>query len=164
MNTDPIIREEKSEEELLGRAFVHWKSWHETYTGIVAPAYLDGLTLPVSQEISRQNTDGIRIALDGGRVVGFVGFGPCRHADLPDAGEIYALYLLRSHQGRGIGRRLMEEALRQLGDYPRVAVTVLKENHSAIRFYERCGFRCDGCEAELTLGRPVTELRMILVR
>lgn len=130
-----LIKAEETEGERLGRAFVHWKSWHETYTGIVDPTFLDGLTLPVCQDISRQNTDGILIAKDGEQVVGFVGVGPCRHADLPDAGEIYALYLLRGYQGRGIGRRLMEAALRQLRDYSRVAVTVLEQNQSAIRFY-----------------------------
>lgn len=42
-----------------------------------------------------------------------------------------------------------------------VAVWVLKDNIRAIKFYEKCGFRFDGREEELTLGTPIVEVRMI---
>ncbi len=38
---------------------------------------------------------------------------------------------------------------------------VLKENKRAIRFYEKCGFRFDGREEEITLEIPIVEVRMI---
>ena len=58
----------------------------------------------------------------------------------------------------------MESALEQLADYPRIALWVLKGNEKAVRFYERCGFRFDGTERDITLGTPVTERRMIYIR
>ena len=33
-----------------------------------------------------------------------------------------------------------------------------------IRFYEKCGYKKDGAKQEITLGSPVTDIRMIYVR
>ena len=41
---------------------------------------------------------------------------------------------------------------------------VLKGNNRAIRFYERFGYRADGAESVVTLGTPVTEIRMLLTK
>ena len=59
---------------------------------------------------------------------------------------------------------LMNAAFERLAEYPKVAVWVLKGNDRAIRFYERYGFRFDGAEAEIMLGSPNTELRMVYQR
>ena len=32
---------DKTDEEIKGKAYVHWKSWHEAYVGIVSQEYLD---------------------------------------------------------------------------------------------------------------------------
>ena len=29
--------------EIDGKAYVHWKSWQETYTGLIDQTYLDGI-------------------------------------------------------------------------------------------------------------------------
>jgi len=58
----------------------------------------------------------------------------------------------------------MNAALQKLIDYKKVAVWVLKDNHKAIRFYERYGFRSDGTSMEIMLGTPNAELRMIYER
>ena len=55
----------------------------------------------------------------------------------------------------------MRAALARLSGYARAAVWVLKGNERAIRFYERYGFRFDGTQAQLMLGTPAVELRMI---
>lgn len=34
-----------SEAEITGKGYVHWKSWHETYTGLVDSGYMEKLTL-----------------------------------------------------------------------------------------------------------------------
>lgn len=156
-----IIRKMESEEEIRGKAYVHWKSWQEAYTGIADARYLDALTLEKCEDMARRWPDNIWIAKDGERVVGFVGCGKYRGEDLGDAGEVFALYILAEYYGQGVGYRLMQTALKQLSAYPQVVVRVLKENRRAIRFYERCGFRFDGWEETLSLGTPVTEVRMV---
>ena len=40
-----ILKKMETDEEIKGKAYVHWKSWHEAYVGIVSQEYLDKLTL-----------------------------------------------------------------------------------------------------------------------
>ena len=40
-----LIKEMESEEEINGKAYVHYKSWHETYTDLVDTEYMNGITL-----------------------------------------------------------------------------------------------------------------------
>jgi ribosomal protein S18 acetylase RimI-like enzyme len=159
---DITIKKMESDAEIKGKAFVHWKSWQEAYPGIVDQSYLDGLTLEKCEDIAYKWPDNLSIAKDGDRVVGFVGYGKYRDDELDNTGEIYAIYILKDYYGRGVGYRLMQEGLMQLRDYPQIAVWVLKDNKRAIQFYERCGFKFDGREAEIKLGVPVVEERMIL--
>jgi ribosomal protein S18 acetylase RimI-like enzyme len=51
------------------------------------------------------------------------------------------LYVLPTFQGQGIGRALMDEALRLAGDPDPVTLEVEPTNAPAIRFYEMAGFR-----------------------
>ncbi len=155
------IKKPETDDEFRGKAFVHWRSWHETYPGLVSKAYLDRLTLEKCEKIPF-SPDSILIAKDGGRVVGFVGFGDRRNEE-PGIGEIFALYVLSDYHGKGVGRMLMEAGLEKLKDYPRVCLWVLKENKRAIRFYEKYGFFPSG---EETYSRVIdaAEIRMILIR
>ena len=77
---------------------------------------------------------------DNGQVVGFAAAGPEREADSGFAGELYAIYLLEEHQGKGTGRRLFElvvDHFRSQG-YKSMRVWVL-EGNPAQSFYERLG-------------------------
>lgn len=158
------IKKMESDDEIKGKAYVHWKSWQEAYPGIVDQRYLDALTLDKCEKRAYQWPDNIIIAKDGESVVGFVGYGKYRNDDLKNAGEVFAIYILSEYYGKGVGYRLMNAALSQLAEYPRIAVWVLKNNNRAIRFYERCGYRFDGKEETLVLGSPVVEARMLLER
>ncbi len=156
-----IIKPAQNEEERKGKAYVHWKSWHEAYPGIIDPAYLDALTLEKCEQIAFRFPDHLLIAKEEDQVIGFASYGECRDEDLSAAGEVYAIYLLKENWGQGVGYQLMKAALEQLKDHSAIAVWVLKENDRAIRFYERMGFHPDGKEAVVRLGSPVTEIRMI---
>ena len=158
------IKKMESDDEIKGKAYVHWKSLQEAYPWIVDQRYLDALTLDKCENRGYQWPDNIIIAKDGESVVGFVGYGKYRNDDLENAGEVFAIYILSEYYGKGVGYRLMNAALSQLAEYPRIAVWVLKNNNRAIRFYERCGYRFDGKEETLVLGSPVAEARMLLER
>ena len=158
------IKRMETDEEIRGKAYVHWRSWHEAYAGIVDARFLEEWTLEKCERIAYRYPDGVLIAKDGERVVGFAACSEYRGGGLSNAGEIIAIYVLADHWGQGIGSRLMRESLATLQRYPRVAVMVLKKNSRAIRFYERFGFRFDGYEETPELGSPVTEARMVLER
>ena len=159
---DIFIKPMETEDEIRGKAYVHWKSWQESYRGIVDQGYLDRMTLAQTEEKAFRWRDNILVAKDGERVVGFVGYGPASGEE--DAGEIFALYVLEEYQRRGIGYALMREALSRLEGCRVVVLWALKENDKALRFYERVGFRPDGGEKEITLGTPVKGIRMAMER
>lgn len=156
------IRKMETDAEIRGKAYVHWKSWQEAYPGIVSREYLDRLTLEKCEEIAFRWRDNILVAKDGDRVAGFVGYGTARNEENAEVGEIFSIYVLPEYWGKGVGPELMKNALDHLTEHGRIEVTVLKENGRAIRFYEKCGFRRDGTEGTVSMGEPVTVIRMVL--
>ena len=107
--------------------------------------FLEKMTLQKCAERAFLWRENILIALDAGRVIGFLGYGD-RAPEDPETGEIFALYVLSEYYGTGVGKLLMDAGLEKLKAYPRVCLWVLKENARAIRFYEKCGFSTDGKE------------------
>lgn len=155
-----IIKKMETDDEIRGKAFVHWKSWQEAYPGLVDQAYLDKLTLKKCEEMAYRWPENLLIAKDHERVVGFVGFGD-RGEEAPDTGEIFALYVLAEYYGKGVAQQLMAAGLKQLASYPQICLWVLKENKRAIRFYEKCGFIPDG-EETVSAIIGAEEIRMTL--
>ena len=153
-----------TDEDMDGKGYVHWKSWHETYTGLVDPAYMEMLTLEKCVDIAHRWPENMMVAKDGDKVIGFVGYGAHRDDTLTDCGEVFAIYVLAAYHGQKVGYELMNAALEKLAEYKKIAVWVLKGNDKAIKFYERYGFRFDGAEKEIKLGTPNTELRMVYSR
>ncbi|MBR0152668.1 MAG: GNAT family N-acetyltransferase [Lachnospiraceae bacterium] len=153
------IKEMETEEEILGKARVHWQAWHEAYPGLVPADYLERLTFERCEEIARRWPGQTLVAKDGDRVVGFVGYGD-RGEEAPQTGEIFALYVLAEYYGTGVGRLLMEAGRERLAGYPEVCRWVLKDNRRAIRFYEKCCFRPDG-EEMVSPVIHVAEIRMV---
>ncbi len=78
------------------------------------------------------------IALAGGRVVGTVLCGSDARR-----GYLYHLAVAKTHQARGVGKRLLELCLRNLGKagIEKVHLFVYKTNTGAIRFYRRTGWK-----------------------
>lgn len=150
-----------TQQDMDGKGYVHWKSWQETYTGLVDSAYMERLTLERCVEMAHRWPRNILVAKDGEQIVGFVGYG---ESETPHWGEVFAIYVLGEYHGQKIGYKLMNAAFEKLSGYNKIAVWVLKGNEKAIRFYERYGFRLDGAEKEIILGTPNTELRMVYTR
>ena len=92
------IKKMESDDEIRGKAYVHWKSWHDAYPGLVDQEYLDALTLEKCEKIAYNWPDNLIVAKDNGRVIGFVGYGD-RGDEAPDTGEIFALYVLAERCG-----------------------------------------------------------------
>lgn len=148
-------------EDMDGKGYVHWKSWHETYTGLIDPAYMERITLEKCVDMAHRWPQNMMVAKDGDKVIGFVGYGEHHDDTLTDCGEVFAIYVLAEYYGQKVGYALMNAAFEKLATYKKIAVWVLKGNDRAIRFYERYGFRFDGTEKEVKLGTPNTELRMV---
>ena len=84
---DIVIKKMETDEEIRGKAFVHWQSWHEAYPGMISGDYLDRFTLERAEKMAFNWKDTLIVAKDGDRVVGFVGYGD-RGEEAPGLGEI----------------------------------------------------------------------------
>jgi ribosomal protein S18 acetylase RimI-like enzyme len=83
---------------------------------------------------------------EGGEVIGLAMGGPAEADELPLTGAVYALYVHMSHQGRGIGRRLVQAVAADLARQGMTALQIgcLAANAPARRFYEAIGGRLVG--------------------
>ncbi len=162
MDGNIIIKKMESDSEIRGKAYVHWKSWHETYSDLVCRDYMDKMTLEKCEDLAHRWLGNILVAKDGEDVVGFAGYGAYRDGTMSDVGEVYSIYVLKKYFDRGVGRALMDAAVEKLAPYKKIAVWVLDGNDRAIRFYEKYGFKLDGVCSEITLGEPRIERRMIM--
>ncbi|SCY48974.1 Acetyltransferase (GNAT) family protein [Lachnospiraceae bacterium XPB1003] len=157
------IKSAETDEELCGRGYVHCTAWQEAYRGIVCDQYLDSMTVEATTARARQFPENTLVAKDKEKVVGFAVYGPSRDKDLPNAGEVMAIYVLSEYYDKKIGYRLMNEAVSRLSEYDTIFVWVLEKNERAIRFYHKYGFEFDGCKMEWNLGTTVSLVRMIKV-
>jgi ribosomal protein S18 acetylase RimI-like enzyme len=80
------------------------------------------------------------VASDGDTIVGFIGVRTSG-----DVNTIEALHIMLDHQGRGIGHRLIQQALAWLGTTKPIALNVVAYNERAIRLYESYGFMRRDC-------------------
>ena len=118
-------------------AQVHIQSWLETYLGLIP----DDINITLeSRELQWQRTLAnprmmVFVAEVSGAVVGF-----CSLAVAGKHGEIYTLYLLKAHQGLGIGKQLFNSALEYAKSKGAKSQTlwVLADNPSR-KFYEHMG-------------------------
>ena len=68
-----IIKPMQTVDEIDGKGYVHYKSWQETYVGLIDAEYLKNMTEEKCKAIAHKWTDNILVAKDGDKVIGFVG-------------------------------------------------------------------------------------------
>ena len=80
---------------------------------------------------------------DGGELVGLALGGLAETEGFPQTGEVNLLYVRPSHQGRGLGRRLVQAVAAHLAKLGMTALHIgcLAANAPARRFYESLGGR-----------------------
>lgn len=136
-------------------AAVHVRTWQVAYRGLLPDELLDGLSVLRREEIWRQAMTGedrprLYVAVEGGAVVGFCAVAaPSRGDDgEEDVGEIGAIYVDPDVWRTGVGRALMDLALKDLraDGWRSVKLWVLAENRQAREFYARYGFEPDGAQ------------------
>ena len=78
---------------------------------------------------------------DGGAIIGLAMGSPAETNELPQTGVVDALYVCGSHQGRGVGRRLVQAVAADLAQHGMTALRIecLAANAPARRFYEALG-------------------------
>ncbi len=127
--------------EALAR--VHVQSWRETYRGLLPDSFLDGMSVETyalrwARTLTFQKPGEATLALaDRCGLVGYASGGPARGRSW----HVSTLYLLRSAQRRGEGRRLLTALVRVFADEGGgpLTITALRDNVAAHGFYQRMG-------------------------
>jgi GNAT superfamily N-acetyltransferase len=128
----------------ISRAYA--QAWQSTYRGVAPNAFVEGMTEKAAAQIFEQSLRPnafsyfLYVAEAEGEIIGFTDGGKERSRPEDGQGELYAIYLLKEFQGKGIGRQLFQAAfgqLRRSGLSP-VVVWVLEKNPYR-KFYESLG-------------------------
>jgi ribosomal protein S18 acetylase RimI-like enzyme len=147
--TQPKIRAVRVRHALVDDADaierVRTDTWRDAYRGLMPDGLLDGLGYDATRRralmAAMRPEQFVLVAEEDGAVAGFCIGGPSRTPDDPFSGEVYAIYVLPEHQGRGAGRALLEAATKELQGrgHRSMIIWVLRENAPSRRFYERMG-------------------------
>jgi GNAT superfamily N-acetyltransferase len=149
--------------DLMAVGALHQRSRVAAYSSFLPP---QALVQPSPQAMGRywterweyeRDTHRMTVAERDGRLVGFTYLGPDDEDD-PLTGLLCAIHLEPAERGRGIGRRLMIDALGAMRarGLRRAALWVLRQNAAARAFYERGGWRPTGAERDDFVGTAVT--------
>ncbi len=147
-------------------AFVDFKTraWEQTYV-----EFVDGRVFSSLKEKRAAQIDFWRSELDRGQQLFIaedgrgtvVGAAAGTAPDAEGVRELLLLYVDKDVQGKGIGRRLMAEAI---GDAP-ARLWVMSVNTPAINFYKAHGFAPDGverrCELPSRYGAELTDTQLV---
>lgn len=134
-------------EDAAAIARVQVDTWRSAYHNLVPSEVLDSLSYEKRTEywsnvLSREVPDRMFLVAEeeAHDVVGFCVCGVNTDQDSDFAAELYAIYVLEAHQGRGTGRSLFEMCRRWTSDrgMRSMIVWVLRDNPYR-RFYEAMG-------------------------
>jgi GNAT superfamily N-acetyltransferase len=159
MSTSYSLREAGSA-DASAMAKVRVDTWRSAYRGIVADDYLAGLSYGATAAQWRETVLGhprsgtLALVAEDERdgIIGIAVGGPEDSGDPVYRAQVYVLYVLSTHQGRGIGRRLVEVEVRHFLDLRlrTMLIWVLAANPWRA-FYEELG-GCPVREKEVDIG------------
>lgn len=137
---------EATASDIDGIAYVHAESWKTTYRGLLSDEFLDQITVEGRRKLwirnfTSPNPDEVMYVAEdeAGQIIGFANGGARKEPDEYDA-ELYALYLLKEHQGKGFGKQLIRSvALNLLEKNYNSFMTWVLAGNPAIHFYHRIG-------------------------
>lgn len=135
-----------SERDLAAIRALLVETWHATYDGIYGTARVNEITgewhsIPaLKSRLTRPNSE--FLVADDGKVIAGMAFA----AGSGDGRSVmlHQLYVLPSHQGRGIGSMLLEEIEHCFPEAQVIRLEVEEANLPAVRFYESHGFARSG--------------------
>lgn len=139
-------------------------SWNETYKGIVPDWFLEYLyeneeerAIKAYNEFDEDHNHQFVLEIND-EIVGFINCGASLDEDYPNCGEIFALYILKKHHKKGLGKKLVEVAKKELKNlgFNQMIICCLKGNQSN-DFYKHIGgvYVKDGLYKRLNLKENI---------
>lgn len=158
-----LIRK-KEQKDCFGVAHVVTVAWNETYKGIVPDASLEELKSNEDERAQKSfeyydANNNYQFVLEiNNEIVGFVHFGITKDEEFEKCGEILALYIIKKYQGYGFGKKLVDEAVKELKKMgcDKMIIACLKGNPSN-EFYKHIGGKYikDGIYKRLNLEENI---------
>jgi GNAT superfamily N-acetyltransferase len=146
-----------------GIAKVHVDCWKTTYKDIIPAEYLNKLSYESRKQLWESAIPKGHVFVvenENGQIVGFSSGGKERTGKYEDYhGELYAIYILKKYQGKGLGKILVNPIIKELKKQKlnSMLVLVLEENSSRY-FYESLGGKqIDSIEIDIA-GKKLIEL------
>lgn len=169
-------------ESAAGITRVQIAGWRGAYRGLVASHVLEEMdeTTGTSDWAHRlalaTSVVFVAVTADASdEVIGFCDVGPSRDTGIENAGhavagisdgalvaELYAFYVAREAQRRGVGTALAHAALEwaRVARFRGVTVWTIDQNWPAHAFYRSLGFETDGADkVDIIGGQPVRDVR-----
>ena len=150
-------------DDALGMTIVNVYTWQTAYRGLMPERVIEERidNLPARAQRCRetlQESGNCFVAVCEGTIVGFCRYGVSRNEAYPEAGEVYALYVLKGYSGTGIGRSLLTAAMAALRNqgHETMIINCLQGN-AARGFYERLGGQRVGERSDELFGVTMTE-------
>ena len=161
MDVEQVVIRPATEMDLGAIAKVLVDTWRTTFRGRLPDEFLDGLSYSHQENRHRRTMSlpgtsyVVAVVEPHQEVVGFANGGPNRQQALPQAGELYAIYIRDGWQGRGIGAGMFRAIVAEHQRHGRQSMFawVLGANPNR-SFYERLGGRASA-ERPIVFG-PAT--------
>lgn len=148
------IRYITKDDNPLAISKIYERSWKYAYKGIIPQDYLDNIPEGRwADSVNKANMNSL-ILIECGRIIGTASFCKSRWKKYSDYGEIVSIYFLPDYIGKGYGRLLLGECIKELKKFGfcKVLLWVLEDNYRARKFYEKNGFLCSEVSMDDNIG------------
>lgn len=169
MEPEPFTLREALPTDARAMAELNVAAWQAFFTGLVPQALIDGQRAEPRAHYWEEHLPSVPpvrtwVAEQAGRVIGLTHVGPSRDPDVPEAAELYGMYVVPEVVGTGVGRALMEAALEyfRAGPWEEAILWTLPGEHRAARFYRSWGWEPEGVAK--TGHSPLGEIESVRYR
>lgn len=139
-------------------------NWKKTYYNIFPDDFLDKLNIDTEEEkyIKSFPKREVKVFEKDGKIVAYCYYGSRIEEKLPDyTGEVFALYVKNDCQDKGVGTRLLQDAIKDLSnENKKILLWCAKENYRAISFYKKNGLKILAEDVENIGGKNVEKVAL----
>jgi len=134
-----IIVRKAEKEDVRQISEICVEDWQKAYRGIIDSEWLDSMSVDKQYEKEIKRYQDFAVAADENMILGYAWLQATE--DEPADCEIVALYVKYSYRNNGIGKLLLQYAIKYFRDSgkKKMIIWCLKENYESRRFYEKNG-------------------------
>jgi len=134
-----------TEKYIADIASAHVTAWQKAFRGILSDEQLENLKVKDfidgwKQNISKPGRTNLIWVTEDDQAVGFVAFGEPDDEHTESRAEIYGIYVHPDYWKKGIGYKLMLDAVSKQESSNGVFLWVMTKNEASRKFYQRFGF------------------------